>query len=205
MWGYGIDDDRDECNAAPGIGGFLHCSCSSCRKEQQEFQSFGREAERQRHLQEVEEEREYDRQRKAKAERRIRDDEKTPVYYKELLRETSKAWSLKFENGAIAWFPKSLCVIDLDKTIITGPYNFMKMKLKEMIVFPTPEVKNPEPKFTFPGDLQPIVIVEEPCPYCGSVTSCDCASPGTMTIRILRPPPAVMAKLQLKKFIAENK
>lgn len=187
MWGYGLDDDRDECNAAPGIGGFMHCSCSSCRQKQERINgTYAKD------WKDPDEEERYERQRKAKSESYSRRDVEVPVYFVELLRETHKAWLLKFENDRSSWFPKSLCKIDSDNTTITGPYSFMKIKLKEIAMgvnLPQEPVSstNQEVKLTFPDDLQPIVIVEEPCPYCGSTTSCDCASPGKMTTRILRP------------------
>ena len=114
-------------------------------------------------------------------------------------RETEKSWLIVFQDQTWAWFPKKLCRVK-GETIV-GPRNFMKMKGKEA----TETIGKDLPI----GPKQPLVDIvigiQEPCPYCGSNTSCDCASPGTMTTRILRPPPAVMAKLQLKKFIAENK
>lgn len=118
--------------------------------------------------------------------------------FKTIVTESQKAWCLEFEirgsGSLLGWFPKSLCTIE--RNVISGPYNFMKMKLKELgselYIKPTPQ------------SMATVKIgTLEPCPYCGKDTGCNCTNPGGK-VTTIPAPPAEIARKTLIDFIAQN-
>lgn len=118
--------------------------------------------------------------------------------FKTIVSQSGKAWYLEFEimgtGSLFGWFPKSLCTIE--RNVISGPYNFMKMKLKELrnelYIKPTPK------------SMATVVIgMAEPCPYCGKNTGCNCTNPGGK-VTTIPAPPAEIARKTLLSFIEQN-